>query len=171
MELHNFIREISDFPEDGILFKDITPLLRDAGAFKYAINSLKEHFQNRDIDFIAGIESRGFIVGTPLALALNKGFIPIRKSGKLPHNTLSVSYSLEYGTSKLEIHRDAVDPGDKILLVDDLLATGGTVAASAELIEELDGEIVSVAFLLELTGLNGREKLEGYELFSLLKSD
>lgn len=171
MNLHDYIREIPDFPEEGILFKDITPLLRDAEALRYAINSIKDHFREHEIDYVVGIESRGFIIGTPLAMALNKGFIPIRKSGKLPHATLSVSYSLEYGSSTLEIHRDALEPGDKILLADDLLATGGTVAAAAELIEGLNGKIVGITFLLELLELEGRNKLKEYELYSLLTAE
>ena len=169
MELKEYIRNIPDFPEDGIQFKDITPLLKDKEAFQKSINLLKKHYQNKDIDYIVGIEARGFIVGTPLALAMNKGFIPIRKPGKLPAKKIKTAYDLEYGSNELELHRDAINSGDNILLIDDLLATGGTVRASVELIEELGGNIVSIGFLLELNELDGRSKLQGYDVFSLLK--
>ncbi|ACL69970.1 adenine phosphoribosyltransferase [Halothermothrix orenii] len=169
MELKKFIRDIPDFPKKGIIFKDITPLLKDKEAFNLAIEKMKDYYKDFDIDYIVGIEARGFIIGTPLALALNKGFIPIRKPGKLPAERISTSYELEYGTNEIEIHRDAIQPGDKILLVDDLLATGGTVKAAIELINKLQGEIVSLGFLIELVDLKGREKLEGYDVFTLLQ--
>ena len=169
MELKNYIRNIPDFPKDGIMFKDITPLLKDKDAFNESIELIKKQYSDIEIDYIVGIEARGFIVGTPLALAMNKGFIPIRKTGKLPSEVVTASYDLEYGSNELELHRDAIDEGDKILIVDDLLATGGTVKAACDLIEELDGDIVSVAFLLELEELNGRDKLKEYDVFSLLK--
>ena len=169
MKLKEFIRNISDFPEEGIEFKDITPLLQNSEAFDKAIDNIYRHYQDFNFDYIAGIEARGFIIGPPLALKFNKGFIPIRKPGKLPADKLSTSYDLEYGSNELEIHQDAINPGDKILLVDDLLATGGTVKAAIDLIEELGGEVVSVGFLLELEKLNGRQKFNNYDSFSLIK--
>ncbi|MFW5979743.1 MAG: adenine phosphoribosyltransferase [Halanaerobiales bacterium] len=169
MNLKNYIREIPDFPKEGILFKDITPMLQDENAFKHAIDEMKKEYENMDIDYIVGIEARGFIIGTPLAYALNIGFIPIRKPGKLPADKIKTSYDLEYGSNELELHSDALNKDDRILLIDDLLATGGTVKASIELIEELGGNIVGIGFLLELGKLNGRELLDGYNVFSLLK--
>ncbi len=169
MNLKFYIRNIKDFPEKGIIFKDITPLLKNERAFQIAISELKKRYEDEDIDYIAGIESRGFLIGTPLAMALGKGFIPIRKPGKLPAEVISVSYELEYGTNILELHRDAINKGDKILLIDDLLATGGTVNAAIELIEELGGIVVSAGFLLELEFLKGREQIKGYDVYSLIK--
>ncbi|MGM0602360.1 MAG: adenine phosphoribosyltransferase [Bacillota bacterium] len=168
MNLKEKIRNIPDFPEKGILFKDITPLLKDRDALKEAIVKMADMFADKEFDYIVGIEARGFIVGTPLAIEMKKGFIPIRKPGKLPYDTLSISYELEYGKNELEIHKDAVQKGDKILLIDDLLATGGTTKAAADLIENLGGEIVGCGFLLELDKLDGRKILEGYEIRSLL---
>ncbi len=168
MNLKEKIRNIPDFPEKGILFKDITPLLKDKNAFKEAIVKMADMFSDKEIDYIVGIEARGFIVGTPLALEMDKGFIPIRKPGKLPYDTLNISYELEYGRNELEIHKDAVDEGDRILLIDDLLATGGTTKAAVELIEKLGGQIIGCGFLLELGKLEGRKMLEGYDIRSLL---
>ncbi len=169
MELKKIIRDIPDFPKKGIIFKDITTLLKDPEAFKKTIELMKEHYSDSAIDYIVGIEARGFIIGAPLAIALDKGFLPIRKPGKLPAESISASYDLEYGSNEIEIHKDAIEPGDRILLVDDLLATGGTVSAAVQLIEELGGKIVSIGFLLELVFLNGRDKLEGYDIFTLLQ--
>jgi len=169
MNFNDYIRNIPDFPKEGILFKDITPLLKDKKAFKSAIDAMAEEYKDMEIDYVVGIEARGFIIGTPMAYALDKGFIPVRKPGKLPHDKLTANYDLEYGSNELEIHKDAIDEGDKILLVDDLLATGGTTKASVDLIEELGGDIVGIAFLLELMDLNGREKIEGYDIFTLLQ--
>lgn len=169
MNFNDYIRNIPDFPKEGILFKDITPLLKDKKAFKSAIDAMAEEYKDVEIDYVVGIEARGFIIGTPMAYALDKGFIPVRKPGKLPYDKLTASYDLEYGSNELEIHKDAIDEGDKILLVDDLLATGGTTKASVDLIEELGGDIVGIAFLLELVDLNGREKIEGYDIFTLLQ--
>ncbi|MGM0437204.1 MAG: adenine phosphoribosyltransferase [Bacillota bacterium] len=169
MNLKSYIRNVPDFPKEGIMFKDITPLLKDKNAFMKAIDLIKENYEDVEIDYIVGIESRGFIVGTPLSYAMEKGFIPIRKPGKLPAEKIKTSYDLEYGSNELELHRDAIDKGDKVLIIDDLLATGGTVQASCELVEELGGDIVGIGFLLELEDLNGREKLKGYDVFSLLK--
>ena len=169
MNLKKYIRNVPDFPKEGIMFKDITPLLKDQDAFMGAIDSIKDNYKDVEIDYIVGIESRGFIVGTPLAYAMEKGFIPIRKPGKLPAEKITTSYDLEYGSNELELHQDAIDEGDKILIIDDLLATGGTVQASCELVEELGGDIVGIGFLLELEDLNGRDQLKGYDVFSLLK--
>jgi adenine phosphoribosyltransferase len=168
MNLSDKIRNIPDFPKEGILFKDITPLLKDKDALKEAIEKMADMFRDYEIDYVVGIEARGFLVGTPLAIELDKGFIPIRKPGKLPHEVLKKSYELEYGKNEIEIHKDAVARGDKILLVDDLLATGGTTLAATEMIEELGGEVVGCAFLLELDALTGREVLSDYEVKSLL---
>jgi adenine phosphoribosyltransferase len=169
MNFNDYIRNIPDFPKEGILFKDITPLLKDKEAFTAAIDQMAKEYEDVEIDYVVGIEARGFIIGTPIAYALNKGFIPVRKPGKLPYDKLTASYDLEYGSNELEIHSDAIEEGDNILLVDDLLATGGTTKASVDLIEELGGNIVSIAFLLELVDLNGREKIEGYDIFTLLQ--
>jgi len=169
MNFNDYIRNIPDFPKEGILFKDITPLLKNNRVFKAAIDALVEIYKDEEIDYIVGIEARGFIIGTPMAYALNKGFIPVRKPGKLPYDKYTASYDLEYGSSELEIHSDAFSKGDKILLVDDLLATGGTTKASVDLIEKLGGEIIGIAFLLELKDLNGRDMIEGYDIFTLLQ--
>ncbi len=169
MNFNDYIRDIPDFPKEGILFKDITPLLKDKEVFKKAIDTMANNYNNIEIDYVVGIEARGFIIGTPLAYALNKGFIPIRKPGKLPYEKISASYDLEYGSNELEIHTDAISEGDNILLVDDLLATGGTTKASVDLIEKLGGNIVSIAFLLELVELNGREEIEDYDIYTLLQ--
>lgn len=169
MKLKEIIRDIKDFPKEGIVFKDISTLLKDPDAFQEAIAQMVEHYSDLEFDYIVGIEARGFIVGAPMSLAMKKGFIPIRKPGKLPAETISANYELEYGTNTIEIHKDAVEPGDKILIIDDLLATGGTVKAAVELIEELGAEVVSIGFLLELGFLNGRDKFKGYDVFSLLQ--
>ncbi len=169
MNFNDYIRDIPDFPKEGILFKDITPLLKDKEVFKKAIDTMADNYNDIEIDYVVGIEARGFIIGTPLAYALNKGFIPIRKPGKLPYDKISASYDLEYGSNELEIHTDAISEGDNILLVDDLLATGGTTKASVDLIEKLGGNIVSIAFLLELVELNGREEIENYDIYTLLQ--
>ena len=169
MNFNDYIRNIPDFPKEGIIFKDITPLLKDKKVFKAAIDEMADEYKDMEIDYVVGIEARGFIIGTPMAYALDKGFIPVRKPGKLPYDKLTASYDLEYGSSELEIHKDAISEGDKILLFDDLLATGGTTKASVDLIEQLGGDIVGIAFLLELVDLNGREKIEEYDIFTLLR--
>jgi adenine phosphoribosyltransferase len=163
------IRDIPDFPKPGIIFKDITTLLYDAEAFKQAVDSLAAHYADKNIAKVACMEARGFIFGAPIAYKLGAGLAIIRKPGKLPHETYQMSYELEYGTDTLEIHRDAITPGQRVLVVDDLLATGGTTWAVTELIKKLKGNIVGIAFLIELSFLNGREKLNGYDLFSLIK--
>lgn len=169
MELARLIRSIPDFPVPGILFRDITTLIRDGEAFQEAIDTMVEHYIDADIDVVAGIEARGWIFGAPLAYELGAGFVPIRKPSKLPAEKISVSYALEYGENTLEIHKDAVPPGTKVLLVDDLLATGGSARAAAELIQKLGGKIVSLAFLIELVDLHGRDKLRDYDVYSMIQ--
>lgn len=165
------VRDIPDFPKPGIIFKDITPLLADPEAFGEYIDSLAAKYADGPPDVIVGIESRGFIFGTPLAYKLKKGFVPIRKKGKLPYETCSESYELEYGSAEMEIHRDAFKPGSRVLIVDDLLATGGTAAAAARLIEKIGGVIIGVEFLIELAFLSGRDNLRGYPVHSVLVVD
>lgn len=169
MDLKKFIRDIPNFPKEGIIFKDITPLLKDAEAFKEAIDKMIEYYRDAEFDYIAGIEARGFLIGAPMAIEMGKGFIPIRKPGKLPADILSKDYDLEYGSNRIEIHRDAISPGDRVLIIDDLLATGGTIAAAVELIEELGGQVAGIGFLYELSELKGRDLLTGYDVFSLMK--
>ncbi|MDD4879171.1 MAG: adenine phosphoribosyltransferase [Candidatus Omnitrophica bacterium] len=168
-ELKNSIRDIPDFPKKGIIFKDITTLLKDGKKFQEAIDCLVERYKGKKIDKVVSIEARGFIFGSALAYKLGAGLVPVRKKGKLPHETHRVEYALEYGTDSLEIHKDAVNPGDNVLLVDDLLATGGTMSAVSGLIEKMGGKIVEVAFLIELTFLKGRERLKGRQIFSLIE--
>ena len=169
MNIKNKIRVIEDFPKIGISFKDITTLIQDKDAFKYTIDTLAKTLKDKNIDLVVGPEARGFIFGTPLAYALGAGFVPVRKKGKLPGETISVEYDLEYGTDILEIHKDSIKPGQKVVIVDDLLATGGTIQSVARLVEALGGEVVSMDFIIELTGLNGREKLKNYRINSLVK--
>jgi len=169
IDLKKKIRDVPDFPKKGIIFKDITTLLQDSDTFRLSINLLSKKHQNEKIDKVVGVEARGFIFGAALAYALNSGFVIIRKPGKLPHHTIKQTYELEYGTDEIEIHEDAVKSGERILLVDDLLATGGTMAAAAELLAKLGGEIIGISFLIELTFLHGREKLKNYDIHSLLK--
>lgn len=168
MNFKEKIAIIEDFPVEGISFKDITPLIGDGETFKAVINFLKDKIEKLDVDYIAGPEARGFIFGVPLAYALGVGFVPIRKKGKLPQEVESVTYDLEYGTDTLEIHKNAFKKGNRVALVDDLLATGGTISACAKLIEKAGGEIVTVDFIVELEDLKGREKLKGYDVFSLI---
>lgn len=168
-DLKKKIRDIPDFPRTGVLFKDITPLLQDPKSFHEAIQVISSRYRERKIDAVVGVEARGFVVGSAVAYELRAGIVPVRKAGKLPYQTLKASYQLEYGEDELEIHRDAIRPGQRVLIVDDLLATGGTVGAVINLVQQLHGDIVELAFLIELTFLQGREKLPGYEIFSLLK--
>ncbi|RRJ67083.1 adenine phosphoribosyltransferase [Paenibacillus oralis] len=168
MDYKNYIRVIPDFPQPGISFKDITTLLNDGAKYQQAINDLKELVAGLKIDLIAGPEARGFVVGAPLAYALGVGFVPIRKSGKLPYKTIEVEYDLEYGKDRLAMHSDAVKPGQNVLIADDLLATGGTISTSVNLVRELGGNVIGTAFLIELSELNGRAKLPGIEVFSLV---
>ena len=171
MDLKNSIRIIEDFPKSGISFKDITTLLQDHNALKYTIDGMVAYLEDKKIDVIVGPEARGFLFGVPVAYALGAGFVPVRKPGKLPYDTMEVEYDLEYGSDKLEIHKDAIKPGQKVAIVDDLLATGGTVAAVTKLIEQMGGEVVSLIFVIELTELNGKDKLKGYDIISLVKYD
>ncbi|HEV8534807.1 MAG TPA: adenine phosphoribosyltransferase [Candidatus Limnocylindria bacterium] len=169
-DLASRIRDVPDFPKPGILFKDITTLLKDGDAFKAAIEGLIERIGNRKIDAVVGMESRGFIFAAPIAYKLGIGFVPVRKLGKLPADVVSVEYDLEYGSATLEMHKDAIKPGARVLIVDDLLATGGTVAGTIDLVKQLQGEIVALAFLIELAALKGREKLSGHEIITLIRA-
>jgi adenine phosphoribosyltransferase len=168
-DLRAKIREIPDFPKPGILFYDITTVLKDGAAFKEAVDLMRAPYANEQIDIVVGMESRGFIFSAPLAYQLGAGFVPVRKLGKLPAETLTVEYALEYGSNTLEIHRDAVKSGQRVLVVDDLLATGGTVGGTIELVERLGGEVVGLAFLVELDFLKGRERLQGRRVTSVIR--
>jgi adenine phosphoribosyltransferase len=169
--LKKLIRTVPDFPKPGILFYDITTLLKDKAGFAQLIDALAQHYIGRTIDLVLGIEARGFIFGPALAYRLNAGFVPVRKPGKLPAPTARVTYDLEYGTDALEIHLDAIQPGQRVVLVDDLLATGGTMQATIQLVKQLGGEIAGLAFAVELDFLNGRAKFPDYDVFSLLHYD
>ncbi|MDP2726762.1 MAG: adenine phosphoribosyltransferase [Dehalococcoidia bacterium] len=169
MRLEDKIRDIPDFPQKGIVFKDITPLIGDAQGFRLAVDRLAEACRGKDINSIVVLESRGFLFGAPLAYKLGVGITPVRKQGKLPSETFRMEYALEYGTNVVEIHRDALVPGEKVLIVDDLLATGGTALAAAKLVERLGAKVVGLVFVIELTFLSGREKLAGYDVVSLIQ--
>ncbi len=171
MDLRSKIREVPDFPKPGISFKDITTLLKDRTALRYVVDRLAEEFAGLKPDVVVGVESRGFILGAPLAYKLNTGFVLVRKPGKLPADRVRVEYQLEYGTDALEIHRDALQPGQRVLVIDDLLATGGTVAATSELIKKLGAQIIGYGFIVELTPLQGREKLEDAKVVTLVQYD
>ena len=171
MDLKEKIRVIEGFPKEGISFKDITTLVADGEAFKESIDRIAEHLRDKNVDVILGPEARGFIFGVPVAYALGVGFVPVRKKEKLPAETVSVDYSLEYGVDVLEIHKDAIKKGQRVAIVDDLLATGGTVDAVAKLVEKVGAEVVALDFAIELTELRGRDKLEGYEIMSLVQYD
>ena len=168
MNLKKYIADVPDFPKEGILFKDITPLMQDGAALKYSIDKMCEFSTTQGADVIIGPEARGFLFGTPVAAMLGIGFVPVRKPGKLPRETVEFNYELEYGSNTLVMHKDAIKPGQRVLIVDDLLATGGTIEASIKLVELLGGIVVGCAFLIELNALNGREKLNGYEVLSLI---
>jgi len=168
MDLASLIRDVPDFPVPGILFKDITTLLRNAAALREVVTRLAEQYADAQVDIVAAIESRGFIFGAPLAVQLGAGFVPVRKPGKLPAQAISESYTLEYGTNTLEMHVDAIQPGQRVLVVDDLLATGGSARAAVNLVERLGGKVVGLAFVVELDFLNGRQKLTGYPVHSLV---
>ena len=170
-DLKKLIREIPDYPKPGILFYDVTTLLKDSGGFHAMVDKLCEHYHGKHVDIVAGIEARGFIFGPALAYRLGAGFVPVRKPKKLPWKTASVTYDLEYGSDTLEIHQDAVEKGQHVLLCDDLLATGGTAAAATSLIRRLGGDVIGAAFAVELNFLKGRAKLPGVDVFSLLKYD
>ncbi len=169
--LKSLIREIPDFPKPGILFYDITTLLKDPGGLRGVIDGLKDRYRDAQVDLVIGIEARGFIFAPALAYALGAGFVPVRKPKKLPAECLTVTYDLEYGSDSLQMHKDAVRPGSRVLIVDDLLATGGTAAAVARMVREAGGEVAGLAFVVELTFLKGRGKLAGYDVFSLLQYD
>lgn len=166
--LKGYIRDVPDYPQPGILFRDITPLLQNPQALRYSIDKLAERYQGMGIDAVVGIESRGFIFGTPLAYLLNVGFVPVRKKGKLPADTITIQYDLEYGSNVLEIHTDGLRPGQRVLIVDDLLATGGTTEGTVRLVESLGARVISLAFLIELSALQGRTRLPGQDVFALL---
>lgn len=168
-KIEEYVRSIPDFPEPGIIFRDVTSILQDADGLKLAIDSIQDCLKDVDVDVIAGTESRGFIFGMPVAYNLHKPFVPVRKKGKLPCETISASYDLEYGKAEIEIHKDAIKPGQKVAIIDDLVATGGTVEAAAKLIEQLGGEVVKIVFLMELAGLEGRKKLAKYDVASVIR--
>jgi adenine phosphoribosyltransferase len=169
IRLEDWIRDIPDFPQKGVLFKDITPMLQHGPAFHAALDRLAAHYAGAGIQTVVGVESRGFIFGAPLAYLLNCGFVPARKFGKLPWQTSSVEYALEYGTNIVEMHTDAIQPGERVLIIDDLLATGGTVSATIQLVEKLGGHIAGIAFLVELSNLRGRDHLKEYDVFALIR--
>ena len=171
MNIEDKIRTVPDFPKKGIMFRDITTLLKDREAFNYVADKFYERYKDRRIDKVVSVESRGFIFGSVLAYKLGAGFVPIRKPGKLPADVIRQEYQLEYGTDSMEIHKDAIQPGEKVLVHDDLLATGGTVAAACKLIEKLQGKVEGICFLIELTSLNGRKVIPNKDIFSLIKYD
>ena len=167
-KLEEYVRSIPDFPEPGIIFRDITTILQDADGLQLAIDGIQKSLEGEDYDIVVGPESRGFIFGVPVAYAMHKGFVPIRKKGKLPRETITAKYDLEYGTAEIEIHKDAIKPGQKVVVVDDLIATGGTTEAIVGLIEQLGGKVVKLCFVMELAGLKGRERLAGYDVESAI---
>lgn len=169
MDLREKIRNVPNFPQEGIQFKDITTLLKDGEAFRIAIDRLAAPYKDKAIDIVIGPEARGFAVGAPVAYVLGAGFVPIRKPGKLPAETISYGYALEYGTDALELHKDAIEPGTRVLIVDDLLATGGTTKATVKMVEQLGGNVLGLSFLIELAFLNGRQVLAGYDITSLIQ--
>lgn len=167
-KIEEYVRSIPDFPEPGIIFRDITSVLQDADGLQLAIDSMIKLLDGVEYDVVAGTESRGFIFGVPIAYEMHKPFVPVRKKGKLPCETISQSYDLEYGQATIEMHKDSIKPGQKVVLVDDLIATGGTIEAAIKLVEQLGGEVVKVIFLMELAGLKGRERLKGYDVASVI---
>ncbi len=168
-KIEEYVRSIPDFPEPGIIFRDITSLLQEKDGLQLAINSMQDLVKDLDFDVVVGPESRGFIFGVPIAYNLKKSFVPVRKKGKLPCETIEKEYDLEYGTAIIEMHKDAIKPGQKVVIIDDLIATGGTIEAIVHLIEQLGGEVVKIAFLIELEGLEGRKKLSGYDVDAVIK--
>lgn len=167
-KLEEYVKSIPDFPEEGIIFRDVTSVLQDAEGLHMAIDQMQAKLEGVEFDLVLGPESRGFIFGVPIAYNLHKAFIPVRKKGKLPRETVSRTYDLEYGTATIEIHKDAIQPGQKVVIIDDLIATGGTTEAIIKMVEELGGEVVKIVFLMELAGLKGREKLSGYSVDSAI---
>jgi len=168
-KIEEYVRSIPDFPEPGIIFRDVTSVLQDADGLQLAIDSMQDCLEGEEFDVITGLESRGFIFGMPIAYNLHKPFVLVRKAGKLPCETVSRTYDLEYGSATIEMHKDSIKPGQKVVIVDDLIATGGSVEAAIKLVEELGGEVVKVVFLMELAGLKGRERLAGYDVASVIK--
>jgi len=167
-KLEEYVKSIPDFPEKGIIFRDVTSVLQDADGLHMAIDQMQEKLEGVDFDVVLGPESRGFIFGVPIAYNMHKAFVPVRKKGKLPRATISQTYDLEYGTATIEIHKDAIQPGQKVVIIDDLIATGGTTEAIIKMVEELGGEVVKIVFLMELAGLKGRERLSGYDIDSAI---
>lgn len=167
-QIEEYVRSIPDFPEEGIIFRDVTSVLQDADGLQLAVSGMQNLIKDIDFDVVVGPESRGFIFGTPIAYNLHKSFVPVRKKGKLPCETIEISYELEYGSATIEIHKDAIRPGQRVIIVDDLLATGGTVEAIIKLVEQLGGEVAGIVFLIELAGLKGRSRLEGRRVESLI---
>lgn len=168
-KLDEYVRSIPDFPEEGIIFRDVTSVLQDKDSLKMAIDEIQKQLEGVDFDLVLGPESRGFIFGVPIAYNMNKGFIPVRKKGKLPCETVEMEYDLEYGTAVIEMHKDAIKPGQKVVIIDDLIATGGTIEAITKLVEGLGGEVVKIVFLMELEGLKGRDKLKDYDIASVIR--
>ncbi|BCN29923.1 adenine phosphoribosyltransferase [Anaeromicropila herbilytica] len=167
--LEEYVRSIPNFPEEGIIFRDITSVLQDKDSLKLAIDQMQDTIKDIDFDIVVGPESRGFIFGVPIAYNLNKGFVPVRKKGKLPCETVEMEYDLEYGSAVVEMHKDSIKPGQKVVIIDDLIATGGTIEAIVKLIKQLGGEVVKIVFLMELEGLNGRDKLKDYDIEAVIK--
>ncbi len=167
-KLEEYVKSIPDFPEKGIIFRDVTSVLQDAEGLHLAIDQMQEKLEGVDFDVVLGPESRGFIFGVPIAYNMHKAFVPVRKKGKLPRATISQTYDLEYGTATIEIHKDAIQPGQKVVIIDDLIATGGTTEAIIKMVEELGGKVVKIVFLMELAGLKGRERLSGYDIDSAI---
>ena len=168
-KLEEYVRSIPDFPEPGVIFRDVTSILQDADGLQLAVDSLQKLLEGLDFDVIVGTESRGFIFGVPIAYNLHKPFVPVRKKGKLPCETVEISYDLEYGSATIEMHKDAIRPGQKVVLVDDLIATGGTIEACAKMVESLGGEVVKIIFVMELAGLHGRDRLAKYDVASVIR--
>jgi adenine phosphoribosyltransferase len=169
MDLKKYIRDIPDFPQKGVMFRDITTLLKEPGPFRYTIDTIVDRYRGHRVDKVVSVEARGYIFGGVIAYKLNCGFVPVRKPGKLPAETVTMDYTLEYGTNTIEIHRDAIAPGERVLVFDDVLATGGTVQATCNLIEKLGGKVIGCVFISDLTYLKGSEKLKGYDVFSLVQ--
>lgn len=167
-KLEEYVKSIPDFPKEGIIFRDVTSVLQDADGLHMAIDQMQEKLEGVDFDVVLGPESRGFLFGVPIAYNMHKAFVPVRKKGKLPRATISQTYDLEYGTATIEIHKDAIQPGQKVVIIDDLIATGGTTEAIIKMVEELGGEVVKIVFLMELAGLKGRERLSGYDIDSAI---
>ena len=168
-KIEEYVRSIPDFPEEGIIFRDVTSILQDKDGLHLAIDLMQQSLEGIDFDVVLGPESRGFIFGVPIAYNLNKSFVPVRKKGKLPCETIEMEYDLEYGTATIEMHKDSIKPGQKVVIIDDLIATGGTIEAITKLVEQLGGEVVKIVFLMELEGLNGRDKLKDFDIASIIK--